>query len=105
MRLPAMTLAPYLRLMRFHQPAGIWLLLWPCWWGIALASGGLPDPWLLALFAAGAVVMRSSGCIINDLVDKDIDAHVTRTRNRPLAAGVIKPRQALVLLACLLMVG
>lgn len=95
-----------LKLMRLHQPTGIWLLLWPCWWSIALAS---PDPWpspyLLALFAIGAIVMRGAGCIINDMVDRKIDAQVARTKHRPLASGVLKMRDAYWLLVALLVVG
>lgn len=98
-------LAPYLRLMRLHQPVGILLLLWPCWWGITLASSGFPSVKLLVLFALGAIVMRSAGCIINDLADKNIDAQVTRTKNRPLATGEVPPKQAYLLLAILLAIA
>ncbi len=89
-------------LMRLNRPVGIWLLLWPCWWGVALAQDGKPDLILLALFAMGAVLMRSAGCIINDLTDRDIDAKVTRTQNRPLASGALHPYIAWVWLAFLL---
>lgn len=80
---------PYLKLMRLHKPIGTWLLLWPCYWSISLASlpGCLPDLSLIALFGVGAVLMRGAGCTINDLWDKDIDAKVARTRIRPLAKG------------------
>jgi len=94
--------SPAFRLMRLHQPAGIWLLLWPCWWSIALASGGKPPLLLLLLFALGAVVMRSAGCIINDITDRDFDRQVERTRTRPLASGEMSLRQASVLLLVLL---
>ncbi|MBV8938825.1 MAG: 4-hydroxybenzoate octaprenyltransferase [Alphaproteobacteria bacterium] len=97
-----MKLPTPLRLMRLHQPAGILLLLWPCWWSAALASPGAPSPRLLALFAAGAVLMRGAGCIINDLWDRKIDAAVTRTRSRPLACGEMSVRAALILLCLLL---
>lgn len=91
----------YFRLMRLHAPVGIWLLLWPCWWAIALAGQGFP--WLLyGLFAAGAVVMRSAGCIINDMADRDFDRQVERTKTRPLASGELSMRQASVLLGLLL---
>jgi 4-hydroxybenzoate polyprenyltransferase len=96
---------PLLSLLRLDKPAGIWLLLWPCWWGITLAGPGWPDVRLLLLFAVGAVVMRSAGCIINDLWDRRIDAGVERTRTRPLASGAVQPWQALVVLAVLLGVG
>lgn len=91
--------------MRLHQPVGIWLLLWPCWWSITLASQGKPSLALLALFALGAIVMRSAGCIINDMADREFDKQVERTRNRPLACGALSMRQATMLLALLLMVA
>jgi 4-hydroxybenzoate polyprenyltransferase len=93
---------PYFRLMRLHQPVGIWLLFWPGAFAITLASEGTPDLWLLFLFAAGSLLMRAAGCIINDIVDRDIDGHVERTRHRPLASGELKVPQALMLLAVLL---
>ncbi|GFU20510.1 4-hydroxybenzoate polyprenyltransferase, mitochondrial [Nephila pilipes] len=86
---------PYLRLMRVDKPIGTWLLLWPCYWSISFASSsGLPDPSLLALFGAGAFLMRGAGCTINDLWDKDIDAKVARTKIRPLAKGDISTLDA-----------
>jgi 4-hydroxybenzoate polyprenyltransferase len=88
--------------MRLHQPTGTWLLFWPCAWGIALASDGLPNPVLLVAFALGALLMRSAGCIINDIWDRKIDAQVERTRTRPLASGEVSVPQALKLLAVLL---
>ncbi|BFZ10595.1 hypothetical protein BsWGS_13634 [Bradybaena similaris] len=94
------SLQPYLRLIRFDKPIGTWLLYWPCTWSIALAAtpGCLPDFKMLALFGAGAFFMRSAGCIINDMWDKDFDGRVARTRTRPLAAGDITQFQALVCL-------
>jgi len=100
-----MRLSPYIRLMRLHQPVGIWLLLWPCWWSIALASPGFPSFYLLTQFAFGAVLMRSAGCIINDIADRKIDRQVERTRERPLASGELKIWQALVLLFILLLLA
>jgi 4-hydroxybenzoate polyprenyltransferase len=97
-----LTRSPYIRLMRLHQPVGIWLLLWPCWWGMAMATHGLPLLSGLVLFALGAILMRSAGCIINDIADRDIDKLVERTRNRPLASGELSLRQAFMLLAALL---
>lgn len=97
--------SPYVRLMRLHQPTGIYLLLWPSLWGIALGAEGFPSPWLMLLFSAGAVIMRGAGCVINDLWDRDLDDKVERTRLRPLASGEITPRQAMVFLGCLLLVG
>lgn len=94
----------YLKLARLHRPVGIWLLLFPAWWGIALASSGLPSPALLFLFACGAILMRSAGCVYNDMVDKDFDAKVTRTASRPIAAGEMTLKEAagflLLLLVC-----
>ena len=78
--------------MRADRPIGVWLLLWPCWWSVALssrASDDFLDPFLLLLFAIGAFAMRSAGCIYNDILDRDIDAKVARTKNRPLASGQI----------------
>ena len=97
-------LRPYLRLARLDRPIGTWLLLLPCWWGLALASPGWPEPWLFALFAIGAIVMRGGGCTLNDIVDRDIDAKVARTATRPLPSGDIDVRQAAAffLLQCLI---
>ena len=102
--LPPM-LRPYARLMRLDQPIGTWLLLLPCWWGVALAGGALPDFWLMFLFAIGAVVMRGAGCVVNDIYDRDIDRLVERTRQRPLVSGEVALWQALVFLAVLLAIG
>ena len=100
---------PYLRLMRLDRPIGTWLLLFPCWWGLALAP--MPEAsnwrgiWLAVLFAAGAVVMRGAGCTVNDILDRDIDAKVQRTQTRPIPSGQISVHQALVFLAAQLLVG
>ena len=96
-------LRPYLRLARLDRPIGIWLLLWPCVWSIALAGEGRPDIALLGLFALGSLVMRSAGCVINDMVDRRIDAEVARTRTRPLASGELSLARAFVFLALLLL--
>lgn len=87
-------LRPYLRLARLDRPIGTWLLLLPCWWGLSLASPGWPDPWLLALFGVGAIVMRGAGCTLNDIIDRDIDAKVARTAVRPLPSGALTVGQA-----------
>src|SRR5687768_9498451 len=97
-------LRPYAVLARWDRPIGTWLLLWPCWWAVALAPGW-PDLRLLALFAIGAVAMRGAGCVINDLADRDLDARVERTRHRPLASGQLTVGQALAFLALQLLVG
>jgi len=82
---------PYLRLTRLDRPIGWWLLLLPCWWSSALAavaSGDWgPNPWHIVLLLVGAIVMRGAGCTWNDLVDRDLDAQVERTRSRPIPSG------------------
>ena len=89
---------PYIRLSRFDRPIGTWLLLFPCWWAIALASAvSTPAdlPWyLFVLFGIGAMLMRGGGCTWNDILDRDFDAQVARTRDRPLPAGEVTVRQA-----------
>lgn len=96
---------PYARLARLDRPIGTWLLLLPCWWGVALA-GGAHGHWnLLVLFAIGALTMRGAGCVINDLWDRDIDRKVARTADRPLASGRIGVPAALAFLAVLLLIG
>jgi len=100
---------PFLRLARIDRPIGWWLLLLPCWWSVALAAGGtgqrLPDPVLLVLFLIGAVAMRAAGSTYNDIVDRDLDRKVERTRNRPLASGAVSVRAAVVFCCVLVMVG
>lgn len=101
MQTPMQKISPYLRLMRLHQPVGIWLVYWPCLWALALTAP--PLRWDLALIIlAGAVVARSAGCVINDMADREFDKHVARTRARPLASGELSMRQACGLLALLL---
>jgi len=95
-------LGPWLRLMRFDRPIGIALLLWPTWWGLWLAAGGVPSVRNLLIFTLGVVVMRAAGCVINDYADRDIDPQVERTRGRPIAAGEIRPGHALLLFFALL---
>jgi 4-hydroxybenzoate polyprenyltransferase len=98
-------LSPMIRLMRLDKPIGIWLLLWPCLWGVVLSSSRWPSFSILFWFALGAVVMRSAGCIINDMIDRNIDKQVARTASRPLASGEISMKQACMLLAGLLAIG
>ena len=99
-------LKPWLKIARVDRLIGVWLLMWPCWWSVALAAdGGWPDPRLLILFALGAFVMRPAGCVINDIMDRDFDARVERTKTRPLASGAISLTGAFVFLALLLLVG
>ena len=96
---------PFVALARLDQPVGVWLLLWPCLWAIGLASDGLPDIGLLALFTAGAFVMRAAGCTLNDIFDRDFDARVERTRRRPLPSGAIGVKGAVAFMAVLLGAG
>jgi 4-hydroxybenzoate polyprenyltransferase len=96
---------PYVRLIRLDRPIGTWLLLLPCWWGVVLAGGRVPDLWLMFLFGIGAIVMRGAGCIVNDIYDREIDQLVERTQSRPLASGEVKVWQAVLFLALLLVIG
>lgn len=100
---------PYLRLARADRPIGSWLLLLPCWWSTALAadaaSARWPDVKLLILFAIGAVVMRGAGCTWNDILDRDLDGAVERTRSRPIPSGQVSAKHAFVFLIALALVG
>src|SRR5512134_3997958 len=91
----------YEKLMRLDKPIGILLLLWPTLWGIWISADGRPDWTVLWVFVMGTVLMRSAGCVMNDFADRDFDPHVERTRNRPLAAGLVRPTEALLLAASL----
>lgn len=88
-------LKPYLQLTRLNRPIGILLLLWPTLVALWIAAQGVPDLKVLAIFIAGVVLMRSAGCAINDYADRHIDGEVWRTENRPLATGVLQPKQAI----------
>jgi 4-hydroxybenzoate polyprenyltransferase len=94
--------AEYARLMRLDRPVGTWLLLWPALWALWIAGAGRPNPRVLTVFVLGVIVMRAAGCVINDFVDRDIDPYVRRTRDRPLAARRVTPREALALFAVLI---
>jgi 4-hydroxybenzoate polyprenyltransferase len=94
-------LQEYARLARFDRPIGTWLLLWPALWGLWIAGAGRPNQKVLIVFVVGVVVMRAAGCIINDFADRDIDPHVKRTRERPLAARRVSPAEALALFVLL----
>jgi 4-hydroxybenzoate polyprenyltransferase len=100
---------PYLRLSRLDRPIGSWLLLMPCWWSAALAAGIAHDltplPLNIALFFVGAFVMRGAGCTWNDITDRDLDAMVERTRSRPIPAGRVSVKQAVVFLAVQALIG
>jgi 4-hydroxybenzoate polyprenyltransferase len=91
----------YERLLRLDKPIGTLLLLWPTLWALWLAARGVPPVELIAIFCVGTLLMRSAGCAVNDYFDRGFDAHVERTRERPLAAGEIRPVEALVLAALL----
>ena len=95
---------PYALLARLDRPIGTWLLLIPCWWGLALAPVA-PPLWYYLLFAVGAIVMRGAGCTINDMWDRDLDAKVERTRDRPLASGALTLHQACNFLIAQLCIG
>jgi 4-hydroxybenzoate polyprenyltransferase len=96
-------LTQYGRLMRLDRPVGTWLLLWPALWALWVAGAGKPNPRVLIVFVLGVVVMRAAGCVINDFADRNIDPYVRRTRDRPLAARLVTPKEALVLFALLLL--
>ena len=100
---------PYLRdraqqyylLTRMDRPIGVFLLLWPTLWALWVAAEGLPNWHVLLVFVSGVFLMRSAGCVINDYADREIDPLVSRTRERPIAAGRVKPNEALLLFAVL----
>jgi 4-hydroxybenzoate polyprenyltransferase len=95
----------YALLARLDRPIGTWLLMWPALWGLWIAGAGKPHPRVLLVFVAGVFVMRAAGCVINDYADRNIDPHVRRTRDRPLAARRVSPREALYLFAVLITVA
>ena len=97
----ARQLNAYWRLMRFDKPIGIFLLLWPGLWALWIAGQGHPDVRVVGVIVLGTILMRAAGCVINDYADRDFDPHVERTRQRPIAAGEISPRQALWLFVAL----
>ncbi|MDR3428269.1 4-hydroxybenzoate octaprenyltransferase [Silvimonas sp.] len=85
----------YLKLTRMDKPIGSLLLMWPTLWGLWFAGAGKPDVLVVIIFIIGTVLMRSAGCVINDYADRDFDGHVERTKNRPMAAGLVSTREAL----------
>ncbi|KAJ9174280.1 hypothetical protein P3X46_017320 [Hevea brasiliensis] len=98
---------PYARLARLDKPIGTWLLAWPCMWSITLAAtpGHLPDFKMMTLFGCGALLLRGAGCTINDLIDRDIDTKVERTKLRPVASGLLSPFQGRCFLGFQLLLG
>jgi 4-hydroxybenzoate polyprenyltransferase len=103
--LPTQQLRHYAQLMRLDKPVGIWLLLWPVLWALWLAGEGHPDSGVFIVFVLGVIVMRSAGCVLNDLVDRNIDPYVERTRHRPIASGAVTPAEALTLFAGLSLIA
>jgi 4-hydroxybenzoate polyprenyltransferase len=99
--MPVKRLRDYISLMRLDKPIGIFLLLWPVLWALLVASEGQPDARVLLIFVLGVILMRSAGCVINDYADRDIDCHVSRTQNRPLTAGRVTTKEAMLLFALL----
>ena len=95
----------YIQLVRLNRPIGILLLLWPTLWALWIAGEGRPDALIVAVFVIGTALMRSAGCAINDYADRDFDAHVKRTAQRPLAAGKISTREAVVVAAVLALIA
>lgn len=104
-RLSMNKLALYFRLVRADKPIGILLLLWPTLWALWMASGGVPDLQVLAIFVVGTALMRSAGCAINDYADRDFDRHVKRTVDRPLTSGKISGKEAVAVAAVLALVS
>jgi len=101
-------LKPYLRLARLDRPIGSWLLLMPCWWSLGIAgmsAGEFPNPWHIVLFFIGAFAMRGAGCTWNDLVDRDLDGRVERTRSRPIPSGQVSVKQAYAFMLLQMLVG
>jgi len=99
---------PYLRLARLDRPIGSWLLLMPCWWSVGLAGmhdSRFPSLWHIALFFIGAFAMRGAGCTWNDLVDRDLDGRVERTRSRPIPSGQVTVAQATMFMVAQALVG
>jgi 4-hydroxybenzoate polyprenyltransferase len=100
---------PYLRLARLDRPIGSWLLLMPCWWSVALATIAAREPfpsiWHLILFFVGAFAMRGAGCTWNDIVDRDLDGRVERTRSRPIPSGQVTLKQAAAFLVLQALIG
>ncbi len=96
---------PFALLARLDRPIGWWLLYWPCAWGLLLAGGLFSDAALLLWFLLGSVAMRGAGCVYNDIVDRDLDAKVARTRARPLPSGAVSLRAAWLFLVALSLVG
>ncbi|MEX0729594.1 MAG: 4-hydroxybenzoate octaprenyltransferase [Aquisalimonadaceae bacterium] len=100
-------LIQYVRLTRLNRPIGNFLVLWPMLWALWIAAEGVPDLKILVIFLLGVLFMRAAGCVINDFADRNVDGHVKRTAHRPMARGLVSPREALTLFAvlCLMAFG
>ncbi|PXF64253.1 4-hydroxybenzoate octaprenyltransferase [Kangiella spongicola] len=95
----------YAQLMRLNKPIGTYLLLWPTLWALWIAAEGLPNWWILVVFCLGVFLMRSAGCVINDFADRDFDAHVKRTKQRPLAQDKVSSKEAITLFLVLVLMA
>lgn len=95
----------YARLTRLDRPIGNFLVLWPMLWALWVAAEGVPDLDILVIFLLGVLLMRAAGCVINDFADRDVDGHVKRTVNRPMARGLVSPREALTLFVVLCLIA
>jgi 4-hydroxybenzoate polyprenyltransferase len=102
--LPA-AVRPFAMLARFDRPIGWWLLFWPCVWGVVLAGGAITHWPLILWMLIGSIAMRGAGCVYNDIADRDLDAQVERTRNRPLASGAVSVKAAWIWLVVLALIG
>jgi 4-hydroxybenzoate polyprenyltransferase len=98
-------LGQYALLIRLDRPVGIFLLLWPTLWGLWIAAKGFPDTHVLIVFVLGVILMRSAGCVLNDIADRRFDPHVSRTSNRPLASGNVSSLEALIVAASLIFIA
>ena len=96
-------LQQYALLTRLDRPVGIYLLLWPTLWGLWIAAKGVPDTNVLIVFVLGVILMRSAGCVLNDIADRHYDPHVERTKSRPLASGKVTTREAIIVAASLIL--
>lgn len=102
---PTISLTQFFRLSRLNKPIGIFLLLWPTVIALWIAGNGHPDPKIVFIFVMGVIVMRSAGCVINDLADQSFDGKVERTKTRPLVTGLVSAKQAFILLSLLLLIA
>jgi heme O synthase-like polyprenyltransferase len=89
-------------LTRIYNPIGIFLLLWPTLSALFMASGGFPNIRVLTIFIFGTILMRTAGCVVNDLIDRNLDCFVERTKNRPIASNIVSPKEASILLSVLI---